>query len=168
MNKDHEEMPQKIRQSNTYIVLCGDSEGAHLYVRGRQDRLADLAACLFNEHPELFQLMMERHQPSKAERVNMIMSFLKGVADGAIDGSAAADFLSNFTDGEDDDPELMEAIEQFKSAMSDESDSPPETPEAEPSDNGAEAQRFNDCHTMDEMNDFLAEIGLSVKKGGGE
>ena len=163
MNKDHEEMPQKIMQSNTYIVLCGEGEGMHLYVRGRQDRLADLAAGLFNEHPELFQLMMERHQPSKAERVNMIMSFLKGVADGAIDGSAAADFLSTFADGEDDDPELSEAIEQFKSAMSDESDSPPKAPETEPSDNSTEAR-----HTMDEMNDFLAEIGLSVKKGGGE
>ena len=162
MNKDHEEMPESLMKSDSYIVLCRSSEGLQLFVNGRTDVLADLAGSLFNEHPELFQLMMERHQPNKAERVDMIMSFLKGVADGAINGSAAADFLSTFADG-DGDTELMEAIEQFKKVMSDECDSPPETPENEPNDNSAGA-----CHTMDEMNDFLAEIGLAVKKDGGK
>jgi hypothetical protein len=153
MDKDHGEMPESLMKSDSYIVLCRNSEGFHLFVNGRTDVLADLAGSLFNEHPELFQLMMERHQPNKAERVNMIMSFLKGVADGAIDGSTAADFLSSFAGG-DGDIELTEAIEEFKCAMLDRDDLPPEAPEAR--------------HTMDEMNDFLAEIGRSVKKGGGE
>ena len=157
MNEDHKEMPEKLMKSHSYIVLCKDSEGSYLFANGEGDVLADLAGMMFIEHPELFQLMMERHQPSKAERVNMIMEFLAHAArhDKV---EAAVEMLSQIADSEEEgDIDLMGLLEKFKEKHS------PASPEEDAPDAAEQGQ-----HTMDDMNDFLAEIGLDMKKNGGK
>lgn len=81
MQHNIEGITQHISSAEEYIVLANapDGEGgevkSHLYINGRADKLADLIAQVFNHHPQIFKIMMDRHQP---EEVKKIMEILGG------------------------------------------------------------------------------------------
>ena len=69
-----------LNASDTYIVICRQGGKEHMYVNGREDLLADLMAMVFNEYPQLYQTMMERHQPNKVDGAKMVEEMLTGLA----------------------------------------------------------------------------------------
>ena len=124
--------------ADTYIVICRQGGRDHMYINGREDKLADLMALVFNEHPQLYQTMMERHQPDKVEGARMIEEMLTG--------------LAHMMEQHRDDEDEGEGEERIVSRKTDSAEE--ETPEEAP------------AHSMEDMNNFLTDLGLDMKAKG--
>ena len=97
-SQDRNAIKDHLDEATEYVVItnvkAGSEEEApqsHMYINGRADRLVDLIAMIFDRHPNLFGLMMERHQPEFLQALDFIRATFEGEGESTSDETPETD-----------------------------------------------------------------------------
>lgn len=121
-SQDRNAIKDHLDEATEYVVItnvkAGSEEEApqsHMYINGRADRLVDLIAMIFDRHPNLFGLMMERHQPEFLQELDFIRATIEAEGESTSDETPETDE----TDKTDDEVANATTLEEMRSLWTD-------------------------------------------------